>query len=455
MVKSSLIGYLTDPHGKIKVFNKFFELCQQKRVKAAILGGDLTPKFPLLKLADGTRIPVQPVLSSRDHAVNTVSHGLEKVRNSQIDDDGLYEFPVKDPKINFERLYKEQVILDKLHAALEPAADKKTVFSDEELVFIEKHLLPLIQELEQDKTFKINSIIGKIRNCVPCAKSFSDKELRLSANLIKGLRSIFEIDLLVKSGKKQLALKCLAAKEIVSFYSPSLLSAITQKSLFFELEEKSRNYAYVAQSQRNFLEKYLLPRIEQMSKDHVKTFIQFGNDDIKDNEDLLTAADASGILGYINQRALNLDNNFRIAGYSFVNPIPGVEYSAWQKSEEEIGRDIEVLFNQSDPQKTVYVFHAPPFGTCLDQNGSREHIGSISVRAAIQKLNPYLLLTGHAHASRIISGKFYEKIGMTHAFQPGGIHASAYGGADILFIDLLNPAKHWHTASGPAALVKS
>lgn len=70
----------------------------------------------------------------------------------------------------------------------------------------------------------------------------------------------------------------------------------------------------------------------------------------------------------------------------------------------------------------VFVAHAPPFGTKLDQSYKGESWGSRAIRDAIEKHQPLLSLHGHVHESPVVSGSFTHRLGNTIAINPGQTH---------------------------------
>lgn len=81
---------------------------------------------------------------------------------------------------------------------------------------------------------------------------------------------------------------------------------------------------------------------------------------------------------------------------------------------DDISADMKKLALLSDHQKTVYLFHCPPFGFFgfgIAIEG-RVHIGSRSIAEFIRKNNPWLTLHGHSHeAVSVMKGKFAFSIG--------------------------------------------
>lgn len=79
-----------------------------------------------------------------------------------------------------------------------------------------------------------------------------------------------------------------------------------------------------------------------------------------------------------------------------------------------ISDDLEKLAKKSDPKKTIYMIHEPPFNTPLDMifnnnkyiNEKSVHIGSKSIRNFIQNHVPLLTIHGHIHETFEVSGDF-------------------------------------------------
>lgn len=83
---------------------------------------------------------------------------------------------------------------------------------------------------------------------------------------------------------------------------------------------------------------------------------------------------------------------------------------------DNISADMKTLAQLSDPLRTVYLFHCPPFGF-FDfgmgiGTGGRVHIGSRSVAEFIHKNDPWLTIHGHSHeAVSVMDGEFTFSIG--------------------------------------------
>ncbi len=170
--------------------------------------------------------------------------------------------------------------------------------------------------------------------------------------------------------------------------------------------------------QRFFLESYLVPRLIEFRKHFKKpVYLMMGNDDFSSNVRILKKAGRAKVLRLLHSRFYRLDG-LNIAGYPFVNPTPFL-LKDWEKTEEKIERDLEKLSENIDPKRTIYVFHAPPYGTKLDMLYNGEHKGSKAIRNFIEEKQPLLCLHGHIHESPEVSGVIRQKIGRTVCVNPG------------------------------------
>ncbi len=84
-----------------------------------------------------------------------------------------------------------------------------------------------------------------------------------------------------------------------------------------------------------------------------------------------------------------------------------------------IAEALATLAEQSDPQRTIYVCHTPPFNTPLDKMPRGRHVGSKALRAFIEQHAPPLTLHGHIHEAPEMSGRYAVQIGATWSINPG------------------------------------
>jgi Icc-related predicted phosphoesterase len=170
--------------------------------------------------------------------------------------------------------------------------------------------------------------------------------------------------------------------------------------------------------QKFFLEFYLIRRLKEFKKEANKpVFMMMGNDDFSSNFRILKMAGRKKTVKLLHSRFYGVCNHI-IAGYPFINPTP-FPLKDWEKDEEAIEKDLEKLAEGIKSRKTIYVFHAPPYGTKLDMLSGGEHKGSEAVRRFIEKKQPLLTLHGHIHEACKISGAMKQKIGRTLCVNPG------------------------------------
>lgn len=232
------------------------------------------------------------------------------------------------------------------------------------------------------------------------------------------------------------------------------------------------------ESQKFFIEKFLIPLFRQFKKENngKEIYLIMGNDDFRINLKFLEKADKAGILKSLHKKSVKLNSSLDIAGecwiagYSFINPTP-FRLKDWEKpdtltsfkspyrdlengklpqqilageirtAEKESGtinEDLEKLKSLSNPKKTVYVIHAPPFNTKLDIITTGAHVGSASIRHFIEEEQPLLTLHGHIHESPKMSGSWKDKIGKTLCINVGSSYPEDKANCAVINLDNLD-----------------
>jgi Icc-related predicted phosphoesterase len=156
-----------------------------------------------------------------------------------------------------------------------------------------------------------------------------------------------------------------------------------------------------------------------------------GNDDPQELLETLRSHEGGNL--YVPEEKVVEIGGYLFAGLSYVNMTP------WKLPgdlpEEELRKKVMSLMERiNDFSRAVLNFHAPPFGTSLDVaakldenlrpvtvsgNVLTEHVGSTSIREAIDRYQPLMGLHGHIHES-----KGAEQLGRTWVFNPGSIYYS-------------------------------
>ena len=227
----------------------------------------------------------------------------------------------------------------------------------------------------------------------------------------------------------------------------------------------------------DFIQSYFRPKLAELKhilKDgYPEIGVIFGNDDPRSEEPSLMELEKEGLLHYIHFKNFEyLD--FSICGYSYVPPTPfrlkdwerydvsrfvdpgcsapdegirTVEISAYEAEYSTIAKDIETLTKSLNMEKTIMLFHAPPYDSYLDRaalDGMKVehvpldvHVGSIAIQRFIEEKQPFITLHGHVHESSSITGHWKQDFGKTKSF------SAAWDGEHLALvkIDLENREK--------------
>jgi uncharacterized protein len=90
--------------------------------------------------------------------------------------------------------------------------------------------------------------------------------------------------------------------------------------------------------------------------------------------------------------------------------------------DEELARRAEeALAAIGDAHVRILCPHAPPYGTACDRLRSGEHVGSVGLRALVERDQPDVVLCGHIHESRGM-----DLVGTTRVVNPGPVTAGHY-----------------------------
>jgi Icc-related predicted phosphoesterase len=163
------------------------------------------------------------------------------------------------------------------------------------------------------------------------------------------------------------------------------------------------------------------------------------NDDMFEIDDLL--AGASLVETGDEDHPIEIDG-FKIISMGWTNPTPWHTFR--EAPEEQIAERIQrALVHADDPEHTILNFHAPPYGSKLDnapalnedltyKSGGQalRPVGSTAVRDAIKAFQPMLSLHGHIHES-----KGSARIGKTLALNPGSSYEEGILQAAVVNID--------------------
>jgi len=164
-----------------------------------------------------------------------------------------------------------------------------------------------------------------------------------------------------------------------------------------------------------------------------------GNDDIFEIDELI---ESSPCVTFGEGKVLDLDG-FSMISMGWTNPTPWDTFR--EAPEDELAAKIEAIANQvPDMGRAIFNFHAPPYGTgldeapALDENLRPMHggavmkpVGSVAVRNSIIKHQPLLSVHGHIHESRGI-----KRMGRTMAINPGSVYGDGVLQGAVIDLDV-------------------
>ena len=150
-----------------------------------------------------------------------------------------------------------------------------------------------------------------------------------------------------------------------------------------------------------------------------------GNDDFFEIDPVI---ESSPCVTFAEGKMIDLDG-FHLVSMGWTNPTPWDTFR--EAPEEELAPKIEAVARQvPDMERAIFNFHAPPYGTGLDEapaldatlrpihgGAVMKPVGSKAVRDAIVRYQPMLSVHGHIHESRGV-----KKMGRTLAINPGSVY---------------------------------
>jgi uncharacterized protein len=151
-----------------------------------------------------------------------------------------------------------------------------------------------------------------------------------------------------------------------------------------------------------------------------------GNDDIWEIDDII---EQSPCVSFAEAKVLDI-GGFYLASMGWTNPTP---WNTFREAPEDVlaGKIDAVVSSIPDMSRAVFNFHAPPYGTGLDEapaldanmrpmhgGAVMKPVGSTAVKAAILKYQPILSVHGHIHESKGVL-----RLGRTLSKNPGSSYS--------------------------------
>jgi len=202
----------------------------------------------------------------------------------------------------------------------------------------------------------------------------------------------------------------------------------------------------------DFVTDYLIVKFRKlkglMGDDYPRIFLIPGNDDPGEKLGALPEAEQEGLWINLNMRSEKI-GDYRVFGYSFVPPTPFL-LKDWEKYDvsryvdpgcippaegihtippdgdpewDTMAKDLQHLTGDDDLEKSIFLFHSPPYGSNLDRaalDGKMieyvpldVHVGSMAIQRLIEDRQPMVTLHGHVHESTRLTGYWKQQTGRT------------------------------------------
>jgi Icc-related predicted phosphoesterase len=210
---------------------------------------------------------------------------------------------------------------------------------------------------------------------------------------------------------------------------------------------------------------------DELQESYPKIYVILGNDDPRTEESKFIELGRNGVWHYLHNRS-DLHLGYTFYGYANVPPTP-FRFKDWERYDVSryvdpgcfaphegiqtmdpgvdlewatIKDELDVLAGETIPERSVFLFHSPPYKTYLDRAAldgrmvdhvpMDVHVGSIAIMRFIEDRQPWLTLHGHIHESSQITGHWRQQFGRTHAF------SAAWHGPELALVefDLEEPA---------------
>jgi uncharacterized protein len=163
-----------------------------------------------------------------------------------------------------------------------------------------------------------------------------------------------------------------------------------------------------------------------------------GNDDIFEIDQLI---ESSPCVTFAEGKLLDLDG-FSLISMGWTNPTPWDTFR--EAPEKDLAAKIEAIATQvPDMSRAIFNFHAPPYGTGLDEapaldanlrpvlgGAVMKPVGSTAVRDSILAHQPLLSVHGHIHESRGV-----KRMGSTLAINPCSVYGDGVLQGAVIELD--------------------
>lgn len=204
--------------------------------------------------------------------------------------------------------------------------------------------------------------------------------------------------------------------------------------------------------------------MEEMGESYPRVYLILGNDDPRSEENKFLELSETGVWRYLHDRRDSY-GGYTFFGYANVPPTP-FRFKDWERYDvsryvdpgcippEEGFRSMEPstdlafatildelkqLCGDEPMEKSVFLFHSPPYKTFLDRAAldgvmvdhvpMDVHVGSIAIMRFIEEKQPWLTMHGHIHESSRLTGHWRQLFGKTNAY------TAAWDGPELALVD--------------------
>jgi Icc-related predicted phosphoesterase len=171
----------------------------------------------------------------------------------------------------------------------------------------------------------------------------------------------------------------------------------------------------------------------------IPCIVNGGNDDTLEIDEVI---ESSPCVSFAEGKIIDL-GGFPLVSMGWTNPTPWNTFR--EASEPELAAKIDAVASQvPDMGRAIFNFHAPPYGTGLDEapaldatlrpihgGAVMKPVGSVAVRESILSYQPLLSVHGHIHESRGIC-----RLGRTLAINPGSVYGDGVLQGAVLDLDV-------------------
>ena len=218
-----------------------------------------------------------------------------------------------------------------------------------------------------------------------------------------------------------------------------------------ETNEKLRNELF-HKEMLGTVERWMRMADEKLEGTDIKCFVSPGNDDQFEVDEIVSGAKRVELA---EGRVVEF-GDFQMVSTGWSNRTPWDTYR--EEDEDRLLERLQKMIDQvtAPPEKTIYNFHCPPYGTGLDdapeltedlrpKHGGRSivPVGSKAVKEAIEKGQPALSLHGHIHEARGTT-----RIGRTLAINPGSSYEQGQLLGAMIDLDGKQKVKRFILTSG-------